>query len=76
MTALTQRRDRHTYDVQAVVKIFAEMPGSNASEQVAVRCGDHSNVDLQFRTIGSDRMNFTSFEEPQQNTLHTGRHLA
>jgi hypothetical protein len=46
LTALAQWRDFQGDDVQAVVKIFAEMAGGNGLFQMRVGGGDEANVHL------------------------------
>src|SRR5437763_16058241 len=75
ITALAQRWNPDVDDVQAVVEILAEIAGADAVREVAVRRGDHARVDAGVRTIGTDALNLSGFEEAEQDNLHARGHL-
>ncbi len=63
-------------DVEAIEKILAERALADHVAQVAVRRGDHADIDPPARVIGADLLQFAGLHESEQQPLHPHRHLA
>ena len=72
---IAQRGQRDLDDVQPVVQILAEATGGDLVEQVAVRGGDDTDVDVPRRRC-ADALHFAVLHDTQQLRLHRQRHLA
>ena len=71
LLALAQRRQRDRHHVQAVVKVFAEMPQPYLLFQVAVGRRDDAYVDAQ-GFIAADALHLSFLQNSQQLGLKRG----
>src|SRR5262249_37490581 len=74
LTPIAQRRHIDAHHVQSVKQIEAEPAGVGLRHEIAVRGGDHANID-RIRA-SADHLDFARLEKPQQESLKTRRHLA
>ena len=73
---LAQGRNRDVNDVEPVIQVLPERPGSNLLQEVTVGRGHEPDVHRRMPLIGPDALNFAGLQEPQEQGLHAQAHLA
>ena len=63
-------------DVQPVVQVLTERPGSDLLQEVAVGGGHEPDVHGRVPRIGADALDFAGFQEAEEQRLHAQAHLA
>ncbi len=66
----------HADDVEAVVEILAERAGADLLRQVAIGGGDDADVHPPGAALAADALHLAGLQEPEQDALHAGAHLA
>jgi hypothetical protein len=72
---LAERRHREGEDVEPVIEVLAERPGGDRGGQVAVRRGDHADVDAD-RLAAADALELALLEDAEELHLRVGRDVA
>ena len=75
LAAIAQRRDVHRQDVEAEVEVLAEAPLLDEGRQVAVRRGDHADVDVM-DAIAAHGAHVAELQDAQQLGLQAEGHVA
>jgi hypothetical protein len=76
VASLSQRRDDHVNHVDAIKEVFAKLALRNQLFQIAARRGDDADVADLGAILRADLLDFSGFEESQQQALHPRRHLS
>jgi hypothetical protein len=74
--ALAQGRHPEVDDIEPVEQVFAELALRDHVLQVAVRGGDHADVDDAAGAVCADLLQLAGFEEAEEQALHAQGHLA
>ncbi len=61
---------------QAIQEVLAELTCGDPLGQIAIRRGDHADVEPSRAVVGTDLLDLTVLEEAQQERLHAQAHLA
>ena len=72
---LAQRRELDADDLEAMIKVLAELPLGDGVGQVAVGGRDQTDVDLD-RLVGAHADDLAAFEHAEQLDLDRDRHVA
>ncbi len=75
LATLAQRGQRNGHDVEAVVKVFAEIAGVDRRFEIAVGGGDDAHINLD-RPAAADALEFTFLQHAQHLGLEGRRDLA
>ena len=73
--ALAQRRDQDLRDREPIVEVGAEPPGVDLGAQIAMRRGEHADVDVD-RAAAADARERAALEHAEQRGLDVERQLA
>ena len=76
VAAIAQRRHQDMNDIQAVVEIFTKRALRDHLAQVAIGRGNDPDVHDATAAVGAHLLQFSCFEEPQEQALHAQRHFA
>src|SRR5262245_25536673 len=60
---------------KTIVEVLAKLSRGHQFGEIPVGGGNHANVNMGLRLIRPDRMDFSVFEEPQEERLHAQAHL-
>ena len=74
VAAFAQRREFNREDAQAIVKVLAEAASIDLLLQVAIGCGDDTNVNLAAADV-ADAFQFLLLQNAQQLCLHRERYF-
>ena len=75
LAALPQRRELHAYDIEPVIKVFAEFLRAHQIFEILVGGGDHADVDLD-RLHPAHALDFAFLQHAQDFGLRGGCHIA
>src|SRR5262249_12134303 len=75
LAPLPQRRNAEIHDVEPVVQILAELLPRHRALEIAIRGGDHADIDLH-RRVAADAGESKILEDVQQFGLQLGRQVA
>src|SRR6185295_8231685 len=73
--ALAEGRQRHGNDVDSIIEILSKCPCPHQGLQVAVRCGDQTDVDVN-RTSTADPLETSFLQYPEEFDLGRQRDVA
>ena len=76
LAPVSERQHVQVDHVEPVEQILPERPRRDVRREVAVRRGEHANVDAGVRAVGADALQLAGFEESKQRRLHAQAHLA